>query len=130
MVKNPFVQKNVPFSQSCSFWVLFLPYRKRYSNLAKRLYVTGDASYHELIILPYGDINELMSVEIKGQDITGEIDMAVRTLDSLSRFHPWSRNKRRANVSQKPTVTDASKLATIEKKVQHSVIAIFCKIGA
>ena len=99
------------------------------SEYCTRLYITDNKPLPQIVLLPYGQEDNFIGVDIDGQDLAREIERTTGILDLFASDNPRSHGDHMTYSELGPSITEATILKAIVAEKKHHVLAYFCATG-
>lgn len=104
-------------------------YRSIDSEYCTRLYITDNKPLPQILLLPYGQENNFIGVDVDGQDLARETERVTGILDSFASDNPRSHGDHLAYSELGPSITDVTLLKALIAEKKHHILAYFCARG-
>ena len=99
------------------------------SDYCTRLYITDSKPLPQILLLPYGQENNFIGIDIDGQDLAHETERVMGILDSFAIDNPRSHGDHTTYSELGPSITEVTILKAIIAEKNHHTLAYFCARG-
>ena len=99
------------------------------SEYCTRLYITDNKPLPQIVLLPYGQEDNFIGVDIDGQDLAREIEKTTGILDLFASDNPRSHGDHMTYSELGPSLTEATILKAMVAEKKHHILAYFCATG-
>ena len=93
------------------------------------MYITDSKPLPQLLLLPYGQENNFIGIDIDGQDLAGETERVTSILDSFGSDNPRSHGDHVTYSELGPSITEVTVLKALIAEKKHHVLVYFCARG-
>ena len=93
------------------------------------MYITDSKPLPQILLLPYGQENNFIGIDIDGQDLARETERVTGILDSFASDNPRSHGDHVTYSELGPSITEVTVLKAIIAEKKHHTLAYFCARG-
>ena len=93
------------------------------------MYITDNKPLPQILLLPYGQENNFIGVDIDGQDLAREIERVTGIVNVFASDNPRSHGDHTTYSELGPSITEVTILKAIIAEKKHHVLAYFCATG-
>ena len=93
------------------------------------MYITDSKPLPQILLLPYGQENNFIGLDVDGQDLASETERVTGILDSFASDNPRSHGDHMIYSELGPSITEVTVLKAIIAEKKHHTLAYFCARG-
>ena len=103
--------------------------RSQDREYGSRLFVTDRKPLPHIVLLPYGQENNYIGIDVEEQDLDSAIQRVTGIMHSFTMDNPKSPDGHEVFPDLGPSISDVSLLRAIVAEKRHHVLAYFCPEG-
>jgi hypothetical protein len=93
------------------------------------LFITDSKPLPQILLLPYGQEDNFIGIDIDGQDLARETERVMGILDLFASDNPRSHGDHFTYSELGPSITEVTVLKAIVAEKKYHVLAYFCATG-